>query len=152
MKGLDVRRRLRIPMRFLVGLRPAGAESGLDFERLVSSLGAGERAGRIGRRDVTVGLREEKSWGEGGARVRKKFVGFTRVSLLEPSGHLERLGERKIIGSMFSLLSSSNVVAFRLLGGDNVLAMARGDNVRFMMIGQLGRSLSFGGAYHSDDS
>lgn len=55
-----------------------------------------------------------------------------------PSGHLDRFGERKVTGSMFSLLSSSNVVAFRLLGGESVLESARGEDVRFMMIGQWG--------------
>lgn len=30
--GADVLRRFRIPMRLRVGLRPAGAESGVDFE------------------------------------------------------------------------------------------------------------------------
>ena len=96
--------RLRIPVRFRVGERPAGAERGVDFEIEVSSLGAGERAVRIGRRgEVKTGLREdEKSLGEGGALVRKKLVGLRRVSFPVPSGHFERLGERKLIGSMFS--------------------------------------------------
>ena len=96
--------RLRIPMRFRVGERPAGAEREVDFEIDVSSLGAGERAVRIGRRgEVRTGLREdEKSLGEGGALVKKKLVGLRRVSFPVPSGHFERLGERKIIGSMFS--------------------------------------------------
>ncbi len=66
--GLPVFLRLRIPILFLVGERPAGAERGVDFE--VSSLGAGERAGRIGRRDEATGFKDEKSLGEGGALVR----------------------------------------------------------------------------------
>lgn len=75
-KGLDVRR-FRIPMRFRVGLRPAGAERGVDLDSEVSSLEAGERASRMGRRgEVMAGLREEKSLGDGGARVREKLVGF----------------------------------------------------------------------------
>jgi hypothetical protein len=96
--------RLRIPMRFRVGERPAGAEREVDLEIDVSSLGTGERAVRIGRRgEVRTGLREdEKSLGEGGALVKKKLVGLRRVSFPVPSGHFERLGERKIIGSMFS--------------------------------------------------
>ena len=47
--GLPVLRRLRIPTLFLVGERPAGAERGVDLI-VVLILGAGERAGRIGRR------------------------------------------------------------------------------------------------------
>jgi len=40
------------------------------------------------------------------------------VSLLEPSGHLDRFGERKMMGSMFSesSLSSSKVEDLRLTG------------------------------------
>jgi len=117
--GDAVRRRLSIPIRFLVGERPAGAERGADFE--VSSLGAGERAGRIGRRGEVMGLRDEKSLGEGGALVRKKLVGLRRVSFPVPSGHFDRFGERKIIGSMFSALSSSKAWALRLLGEERVL-------------------------------
>lgn len=122
-KGLPVFLRLRIPMRFLVGERPAGAERGVDRE--VSSLGAGERAGRIGRRGEAIGLRDEKSFGEGGALIRKKFCGLRR-SLELPSGFLERLGERKMMGSMFSAssLSASKAEALRLLGEERA-EMAR---------------------------
>jgi hypothetical protein len=73
--GDAVRRRLRIPMRLRVGERPAGADSGVGLEeREVLSFGAGERAVRIGRRGTErgVGLRAlEKSFGDGGALVRK---------------------------------------------------------------------------------
>jgi hypothetical protein len=103
-KGLPVFLRLRIPMRFRVGDRPAGAERGV--ERDVSTLGAVERAERIGLRGETIGLTDEKSLGEGGALVRKKFWGLRR-SLGLPSGFLERFGERKMNGSMFSELSLS---------------------------------------------
>lgn len=83
--------RFKIPMRFRVGERPAGAESGVVLGMEVSSLGAGERAGRIGRRGevgvVVVLFREEKSLGDGGALVRKKLTGFTKAegSLEVPS-------------------------------------------------------------------
>lgn len=65
--------RLRSPMRFRVGDRPAGAESGVVLVMEVLSLGAGERAERIGRRGEVgvVVFREEKSLGDGGALVRK---------------------------------------------------------------------------------
>jgi hypothetical protein len=131
-KGLPVFLRLRIPMRFRVGERPAGAERGV--EREVSSLGAGEHAERIGRRGETIGLTDEKSLGEGGALVRKKFWGLRR-SLGLPSGFLERFGERKMKGSMFSelSLSASNAEALRLLGEER-LDNARGEDVRFMVI------------------
>jgi hypothetical protein len=131
-KGLPVFLRLRMPMRFLVGERPAGVERGVDRE--VSSLGAGERAGRIGRREDAIGLRDEKSFGEGGALVRKKFVGLMR-SLELPSGFLERFGERKIMGSMFSelSLSASKAEALRLLGEERA-DNARGEDVRFMVL------------------
>jgi hypothetical protein len=130
--GLPVFLRLRIPMRFLVGERPAGAERGIDRE--VSSLGAGERAGRTGRRGEAIGLRDEKSLGEGGALVRKKFCGLTS-SLELPSGFLERFGERKMKGSMFSVLSlsASKAEALRLLGEVRA-EMARGEDVRFMVL------------------
>ena len=69
--------------------------------------------------------------GEGGALVRKKLVGLTKeVSLLLPSGHLERLGERKMMGSMFSELSSSKEAALRLIGEER----AREEEVRFMLL------------------
>jgi hypothetical protein len=86
----------KIPIRFRVGERPAGAVNGVDFEIVVLSLGAGERAGRMGRRgEVSVGLRAaEKSLGDGGAFVRKKLTGFWRLSMLDPSGDLSFLGER----------------------------------------------------------
>jgi hypothetical protein len=120
--------RLRMPTRFRVGERPAGAEREVDFEIEVSSLGAGERAVWIGRRGAArTGLRaDEKSLGEGGALVKKILVGL-RVSFPVPSGHLDRLGERKI-GSMFSQLSSSKAAALRLLGE----VRARGVDVRLM--------------------
>jgi hypothetical protein len=131
--GEAVLRRLRIPIRFLVGERPAGAERGA--EREVSSLGAGERTGWIGRRGEETGLRDEKSWGEGGALVRKKLTGLTRVSFELPSGHLERLGE-KIMGAMFSALqfrsSASKAAALRLMGEERVEEIARWE-VRFML-------------------
>ena len=129
--GLPVFLRLRMPIRFRVGERPAGAERGVDRE--VSSLGAGERAGRIGRRGEAIGLRDEKSFGEGGALVRKKFCGFRR-SLELPSGFLERFGERKIMGSIFSelSLSASKAEALRLLGEVRA-EIARGEDVRFMV-------------------
>lgn len=51
----------------------------------------------------------------------------------DPLGCLERFGERKMIGSMFSLLSSSSkVVAFLLLGGERVDERARDLRFRFM--------------------
>lgn len=130
-KGLPVFLRLRIPMRFRVGERPAGAERGA--EREVSSLGAGERAGRIGRRGEAMGLTGEKSLGEGGALVRKKFCGLRR-SLGLPSGFLERFGERKMNGLMFSALSlsASKAEALRLLGEER-LDNARGEDVRFIV-------------------
>jgi hypothetical protein len=64
------------------------------------------------------------------------LVGF-RSSLGLPSGFLERLGERKMMGSMFSALSlsASKAEALRLLGeerDDN----ARGGDVRFIVIEQ----------------
>ncbi len=67
-----------------------------------------------------MGLRAEKLLGAGGearALVRKKLVGLTNVSLLEPSAALERFGERKMDGSIFSESlvsreSKSKVVAF----------------------------------------
>jgi hypothetical protein len=97
-----------MPTRFRVGERPAGAERGEDFETEVLSFGSGERAVRMGRGDVAV-FREDKSLvGDGGALVRKKLTGLTTDSLLLPSGHLERLGERKMTGSTFSALSSSS--------------------------------------------
>jgi len=113
--GLPVLRLFRIPIRFRVGLRPAGADSGVDFP--MSIRGAGALALRIGRWADVVGLEEEKSL-VAGARVRKKLIGLHCVSLLEPSGCLERLGERKMTGSMFSelSLSTSNDVALRLDG------------------------------------
>jgi len=130
--GEPVLRRLRIPIRFRVGERPAGADRGVDFEASVLSLGAGERAGRIGRRGEVMGLQEVKSLGEGGARVRKKFVGLRGAEV--PSGFLERLGERKMMGSMFSasLVSASKAEALRLLGEVRE-EIARGENVRFMI-------------------
>ncbi len=109
-KGLPVFLLFRMPILFLVGLRPAGAERGVDFT--VSSLGAaGDLALRMCRRgDAATGFNEEKSFGEGGARVRKKLVGLQSVSLdaWVPSGCLDRFGERKMTGSMFSLLSLSD--------------------------------------------
>ena len=95
MNGLVVFLLFKIPIRFLVGERPAGAVSGV-FETAVLSLGAGDLAVRIGLRgDVTVGLSAaEKLVGEGGAFVRKKLTGFCRVSTLDPSGDLSFLGAR----------------------------------------------------------
>lgn len=108
--GLPVFLLFKIPILLRVGLRPAGAERGVDFP--VSSRGAaGDLALRMCRRgEAATGLREEKSFGEGGARVRKKLVGLQRGSLdvCVPSGCLDRLGERKMTGSMFSLLSLSD--------------------------------------------
>lgn len=96
--GLAVFRRLRIPIRFRVGERPAGALNGLLLIVVLSFL-MGERASRIGRRG---GAAKE---GDGiGARVRKKLVGlvYEEVSLDDPSRAFDRLGERKMVGSMFS--------------------------------------------------
>ena len=62
---------------------------------------------------------EVNSLGEGGALVRKKLVGFVNVSLEEPSVALDRFGERKIAGSIFSesfAESKSKLSAFRLEG------------------------------------
>ena len=94
-KGLAVFLLFKIPIRFLVGDRPAGAVNGV-FEIVVLSLGAGDLAERIGLRgDVSVGLRAvEKSLGEGGALVRKKLTGFCSASTLDPSGDLSFLGAR----------------------------------------------------------
>lgn len=68
-----VRRRLRIPIRFRVGERPAGADRGEDFEiEVVLSFGPGERTGRMGRMDCGTNLRGlQRSLGDGGAGVRK---------------------------------------------------------------------------------
>jgi len=130
--GEAVLRRFRIPTRFLVGERPAGAERAEGFETVVLSLGAGERAGRIGRLEcVVVDFRAEKSLGDGGALVRKKLVGLKRESLPLPSGALERFGERKMTGSIFSK-SSSKAVALRLVGEERALDNAGGD-VRLMI-------------------
>lgn len=68
--GLAVFLRLRMPTRFRVGERPAGALNGLLLI-VVLSLLIGERASRIGRRG---GAAKD---GDGmGARVRKKLVGL----------------------------------------------------------------------------
>jgi hypothetical protein len=66
--------------------------------------------------------------------VRKKSVGLRRF-LEEQSGFLERFGERKMMGSMFSelSLSASKASALRLLGKVRVES-ARGKDVRFMEI------------------
>lgn len=58
------------------------------------------------------------------------------VSLLEPSGHLDRFGERKTTGSMFSesLLSRSKVEDLRLMGE----VSARDGIVRVMLEGWIG--------------
>ena len=126
--------RFSIPIRFRAGERPAGADRGVVFASRRGA--AGERAVRIGRRgeaSVCFGFRKENSLGLGGAFVRKNLdrLGLRKVSLLVPSGHLERLGERKMIGSMFSALSSSsNDEALRLVGE----VRARGEEVRFMLI------------------
>lgn len=74
--GLAVLRRLRIPMRFRVGERPAGAVKGVELLNLVFNRGAGERAGRIGRRGVVLALSVARSVGEGGAFAKKKLLGF----------------------------------------------------------------------------
>ena len=42
-------------------------------------------------------------------------MGLTAESMLVPSGHLERLGERKMTGSTFSASSSSKDAALRLM-------------------------------------
>jgi len=70
-----------------------------------------------GRRAEAVGVREEKPLDNGVvALVRRKLAGFRAESLLLLlSGHLERLGERKMTGSTFSA-SSSNIAALRLTG------------------------------------
>lgn len=67
--GDAVRRRLRIPTRFRVGDRPAGAESGEDLVmEEVLSLGRGERAGRIERRGEEISAEEVEA---GALGVRK---------------------------------------------------------------------------------
>jgi len=89
-----------------------------------------------------VGLRAEKLLGAGGearALVRKKLVGLTNVSLLEPSAALERFGERKMDGSIFSESlvsreSKSKVVAFLLVGEERVFESAVGVVVRIMFV------------------
>jgi hypothetical protein len=130
--GLAVFRRFKIPIRFRVGERPAGAVKGV-FEMLVLRRGAGARAGRIGRRGLGVaGLRVEKSLGDGGAFVRKKLIGFCRVSTLDPSGDLNFLGERKRVGSRFSVSSLSKEEALRLLGAERV-EIAAESVVRFIV-------------------
>src|SRR5579859_4227229 len=73
-KGEAVLRRFKIPILFRVGERPAGADSGDDFEMVVFKRVAWDRAARIGRRGEVVGFRDEKllgAGGEGGAFVRK---------------------------------------------------------------------------------
>lgn len=99
-----VRRLFKIPMRLRVGERPAGAERLPPFLARVSTL-IGDLAASTFRGlviGVAVALTDENV-GEGGARVRKKFVtGLQSVSFAEPSGHFDRLGERKITGSIFS--------------------------------------------------
>ena len=121
-------------MRFLVGERPAGALNGLLLI-VVLSLLIGERASRIGRRG------EAAKEGTGaGALVRKKLVGlvYEAVSFEDPSRALDRLGERKTVGSIFSaswVLSKSKDSALRL-GGEVMLfeVMAvEGKRVRFML-------------------
>jgi len=116
---------LRIPVCLRVGERPAGADLDLEME-LVLILGVGERAERIGRWDeMGLDLRgDERSLGEGGALVKKKLTGLVKVSLHDPSGALERLGERKMIGSMFSESSWSKAVALRLVGEVRVVGNA----------------------------
>jgi hypothetical protein len=114
--GVAVFLLFKIPIRFRVGERPAGAVAGV-FEMVVLSLGTGDLAGRIGRRGLArVGVSgAEKSLGEGRALVRKKLTGFWRVSTLDPSGDLSFLGERKRIGSRFSASSLSKEEILRLL-------------------------------------
>ena len=138
-KGEAVFRRFNIPTLFCVGERPAGAVNGV-LEIVVFSLGAGERAGRIGLRGETIGLKAlEESMGEGGAFVKKKLTGFWRVSTLDPSGDLSFLGERKRVGSRFSELSSSKDVALRLLGEERVEERAVGVIVRLEFMIHKGR-------------
>lgn len=131
--GEAVFRLFKMPIRLRVGERPAGAVKGVDFEIDVLSLGAGERAGRMGRRgDVRVGLRAaEKSLGEGGALVRKKLTGFWKLSILDPSGDLSFLGDSRWIGSTFSESESSKEAALRLVGEESV-EIAIGEDVRFI--------------------
>lgn len=88
-------------------------------------------------------------------------MGLWRVSLsllvLEPSGFLERLGERKMMGSMFSELSSSKVWALRLMGEemdaveDVLLIVERLTMWDWDWIVGVGGRLRME-AYHSDDS
>jgi len=128
-----LRCRWRIPVCLRVGERPAGVDLALEME-LVLTLGVGKRAERIDRWDE-MGLAligEERSLGEGGALVKKKLVGLVKVSLPDPSGALARLGERKMIGSMFSESSWSKAVALRLVGEERVVGNAAGD-VRFIL-------------------
>lgn len=141
MKGEAVLRRFKIPILFRVGERPAGVDSGEDFEMVVFKRVAWDRAARIGRRGEVEGFRDEKplrAGGEGGAFVRKKLVGLANVSLLEPSAALDRFGDRKMEGSMFSESmvsreSKSKVVALRLVGEERVFESAI-VVVRFMVV------------------
>lgn len=109
----------KIPLRFCVGDRPAGAVKGFNFEIvvLVLSLEAREQAGRICRRgDVRVRT-AGKSLGEGSAFVRQTLVVFWRVSMLDPLWNLIFLGGRSV-GSMF--LESSKKAVLRLVGAERV--------------------------------
>lgn len=82
--GVPVFRRFKIPTRFRVGLLPAGADSVTPFPFPVpilfdvSILGVEVRA--FGERIFRVwsGVDEDREvkFGDGGARVRKKFVGL----------------------------------------------------------------------------
>jgi hypothetical protein len=63
----------------------------------------------------------------------------------DPSGFLERLGERKMIGSTFSASSDSKAEALRLEGEVSAVC------VRFMMKGARDW-VGVGRKYHSDGS
>ena len=115
----------KIPLRFCVGDRPAGAVKEFNFGivvlLLVLSLDAREQAGRIRRRgDVRVGLRTEgKSLGEVSAFVRQILVVFWRLSMLDPLRNLIFLRGRNV-GSMFSYSESSKKAVLRLAGAERV--------------------------------
>jgi hypothetical protein len=103
-----VRRLFKMPMRLRVGERPAGAES-VEVTVVVLIFGAaGDRGWSIGREDMGVDFTglvhgAANSLNMGAALVRTKF-GDLKVSV--PSWPLVRLGEVKMIGSMFSESSS----------------------------------------------
>jgi hypothetical protein len=103
-----VRRLLRMPMRLRVGERPAGAES-VEVMVVVLSFGAaGDRGWSIGREEMEADFTglvhgAAKSLNMGAALVSMNVDGL-KVSV--PSWPFVRLGEAKMMGSMFSESSS----------------------------------------------